>query len=110
MRERVSDGRTRDKTFALRQQQENEQQENDSSWLVCKNMIAAHYDTSFIGKAAQDPHPLRPTKLMLTTCCNNSRKRGRPYTTNKDTIVNCRVLLFEHVPEVTIDQSWSVVP
>jgi hypothetical protein len=47
---------------------------------------------------------------MLTTCCNNSRKRGRPYTTNKDTIVNCLVLLFEHVPEVTIDQSWSVVP
>ena len=51
------------------------------------------------------PHPLQPTKLMLTTCCNNSRKRGRPYTTNKDTIVNCLVLLFERVPEVTIDQS-----
>jgi len=69
-----------------------------------KNMIAAQL-LSFIGKAVRDPHPLRPTKLMLTTCCNNSRKRGRPYTTNKDTIVNCLVLLFECVPEVTIDQS-----
>ena len=69
-----------------------------------KNMIAAQL-LSFIGKAVRDPHPLRPTKLMLTTCCNNSRKRGQPYTTNKDTIVNCLVLLFEHVPEVTIDQS-----
>ena len=67
-------------------------------------MIAARL-LSFIGKAVRDPHPLRPTKLMLTTCCNNSRKRGRPYTTNKDTIVNCLVLLFERVPEVTIDQS-----
>jgi hypothetical protein len=69
-----------------------------------KNMIAARL-LSFIGKAVRDPHPLRPTKLMLTTCCNNSRKRGRPYTTNKDTIVTCLVLLFERVPEVTIDQS-----
>jgi hypothetical protein len=67
-----------------------------------KNMIAARL-LSFIGKAVRDPHPLRPTKLMLTTCCNNSRKRGRPYTTNKDTIVNCLVLLFERVPEVTIE-------
>jgi hypothetical protein len=33
------------------------------------------------------------------------QKRGRPYTTNKDTIVNCLVLLFEHVPEVAIDQN-----
>jgi hypothetical protein len=41
-----------------------------------KNMIAARL-LSFIGKAVQDPHPLQPTKLMLTTCCNNSRKRGR---------------------------------
>jgi hypothetical protein len=43
---------------------------------------------------------------MLTTCCNNSRKRGR-HTLQiiKDTIVNCLVLLFEGVPEVTIDQS-----
>ena len=43
---------------------------------------------------------------MLTTCCNNARKMGRSYTTNKDTIlVDSRVLLFEHVPEVNIDQS-----
>jgi hypothetical protein len=70
-----------------------------------KNMIAARL-LSFIGKAVQDPHQLQPTKLMLTTsCCNNSRKRGRPYTTNKDTIVNCLVLLFDCVPEVTIDES-----
>jgi hypothetical protein len=71
-----------------------------------KNVITARL-LSFIGKAVRDPHPLRPTKLMLmlTTCCNNSRKRGQPYTTNKDTIVNCLVLLFERVPEVTIDQS-----
>jgi hypothetical protein len=44
---------------------------------------------------------------MLTTCCNKKRKPkpGQPYTTNKDTIVNCLVLLFERVPEVTIDQN-----
>ena len=65
-----------------------------------ENMIAARL-LSFIGKAVRDPsYPLQPTKLMLTTCCNNNRKRGRPYTTNKDTIVNCLVLLFERVPEV----------
>jgi hypothetical protein len=32
-------------------------------------------------------------------------ERTTTYTTNKDTIVNCLVLLFECVPEVTIDQS-----
>ena len=69
-----------------------------------ENMIAARL-LSFIGKAVRDPCPLRPAKLMLTTCCNNNRKRGRPYTTNKDTIVNCLVLLFERVPEVAIDQN-----
>ena len=69
-----------------------------------ENMIAARL-LSFIGKAVRDPCPLRPTKLMLTTCCNNNRKRGRPYTTTKDTIVNCLVLLFECVPEVAIDQN-----
>ena len=69
-----------------------------------ENMIAARL-LSFIGKAVQDPYPLQPTKLMLTTCCNNNRKRGRPYTTNKDTIVNCLELLFERVPEVAIDQN-----
>ena len=56
-------------------------------------------------ESCTNPYPLRPTKLMLTTCCNNNRKRGQPYTTNKDTIVNCLVLLFERVPEVAIDQN-----
>jgi hypothetical protein len=42
---------------------------------------------------------------MLTTCCNNNRKREPPYTTNKDTIVNCLALLFGRVPEVAIDQN-----
>ena len=69
-----------------------------------ENMIAARL-LSFIGKAVQDHHPLQPTKLMLTTCCKNKRKPGRPYTTNKDTIVNCLILLFECVNEVCIDQN-----
>ena len=57
------------------------------------------------GKAGRDPYKLRPTKLMLTTCCNNNRKERMTNTTNKDTIVNCLVLLFERVPEVAIDQN-----
>ena len=69
-----------------------------------ENMIAARL-LSFIGKAVQNPYPLWPTKLMLTTCCNNNRKREPPYTTNKDTIVNCLALLFGRVPEVAIDQN-----
>jgi hypothetical protein len=44
---------------------------------------------------------------MLTTCCNKRQQRkqrgGRPYTTNKAIII-C-LLLFERVPEVTIDQN-----
>jgi hypothetical protein len=59
----------------------------------CRESIAARL-LSFIGKeAVQDPYPLLSTKLMLTTtCCNNSRKPGRQYTTNNDTIVKCLVL------------------
>ena len=51
------------------------------------------------------PHPLQPTKLMLThvATTRENQDAGQPYTTNKDTIVNFLVLTFECVPDVTID-------
>jgi hypothetical protein len=49
-------------------------------------------------------HMLQQQEETATT--RGNQDDHTPYTTaNKDTIVNCLVLLFERVPEVTIDQN-----
>jgi hypothetical protein len=66
------------------------------------NMIAAR-QLALLGKTMRGP-PDRPVQQMMTACCDNVRRVGRPFLHNKDYIVKNLRLLFANVPEVTIDQ------
>ena len=72
---------------------------------VC-NMIAAR-QLDFIGKVVRGPYD-RPAQQMLTACCDQVRRVGRPFLHNKDFIVKNLQLLFANVPEVTIDAFGSL--
>jgi hypothetical protein len=53
------------------------------------------------------PHD-RPAQQLMTACCDNVRRVGRPFLHNKDFIVKNLRLLFANVPEVTIDEYGSL--
>ena len=72
---------------------------------VC-NMIAAR-QLDFLGKTMRGPSD-RPAQQMMTACCDNVRRVGRPFLHNKDYIVKNLRLLFANVPEVTINQYGSL--
>ena len=55
------------------------------------NMIAAR-QLGFLGKVVCGPHDA-PARRMLTDCCQNKRKHGRPYLHNKDVILRNLQLL-----------------
>jgi hypothetical protein len=46
-----------------------------------RNMIAAR-QMDLVGKMIQSP-PNRPSRNMITACCNHKRRTGRPQTTGK---------------------------
>ncbi len=70
------------------------------------NMIAAR-QLNFLGKTVCGPHD-RPAQQMLTACCDNVCRVGRPFLHNKNYIVKNLCLLFASVPEVTIDDYGSL--
>ena len=57
--------------------QERKNNERSSQKTSQWHTMCWEYDRS---TAVRDLYPLWLTKLMLTTCCNNNRKRGWPYT------------------------------
>jgi hypothetical protein len=61
-----------------------------------KNMIAAR-QLDFIGIVIRGPHN-QPARRMITSCCNETRRVGRPQTTGKNFIVKNLQLLFKDVP------------
>jgi hypothetical protein len=70
------------------------------------NMIAAR-QLAFLGKTVRGPHN-HPAQQMLTACCENVPRVGRPFLHNKDYIVKNLCLLFANVPEVTINDYSSL--
>jgi hypothetical protein len=66
-----------------------------------RNMIAS-WQADFIGKMIQGP-PDRPSRNMITACCDHKRRVGRPQTTGKNFIVENLRLLFQDVYTVNID-------
>jgi hypothetical protein len=70
------------------------------------NMVAAR-QLNFLGKTIRGPQD-RPAQQMLTACCNNICQVGCPFLHNKDYIVKNLCLLFNNVPEVTIDNYGSL--
>ena len=71
-----------------------------------QNMIASR-QADFIGKMIQGP-PDRPSRNMITACCDHKRRVGRPQTTGKNFIVENLRLLFQDVNTVNIDRFGSL--
>ncbi len=70
------------------------------------NMIAAR-QMDFIGKMIRGP-PDRPSRNMITACCDHKRQVGRPQTTGKNCMVENLRLLFKDVNTVNIDRFGSL--
>ena len=71
-----------------------------------RNMIAAR-QMDFVGKMIRGP-PDRPSRNMITTCCDHKRRVGRPHTTGKNFMVENLRLLFQDIPTVQIDRHGSL--
>jgi len=72
---------------------------------VC-NMIAAR-QMDFIGKMICGP-PDRPSRNMITACCDHKRRMGCPQMTGKQFMVENLCLLFQDVPTIQIDRYGSL--
>jgi len=71
-----------------------------------RNMIAAR-QMDFVGKMIRGP-PDRPSRNMITACCDHKRRVGRPQTTGKNFMVENLRLLFQDIPTVQIDRHGSL--
>ncbi len=71
-----------------------------------RNMVAA-CQLDFLGKTIHGPQD-HPAQQMLTACCNNICQVGCTFLHNKDYIVKNLCLLFNNVPEVTINDYGSL--
>jgi hypothetical protein len=71
-----------------------------------RNMIAAQ-QMDFVGKMIRGP-PERPSRNMITACCDHKRRVGRPQMTGKNFMVKNLNLLFQDVPTVQIDRYGSL--
>ena len=71
-----------------------------------RNMIAAR-QMDFIGKMIGGPSD-RPSRNMITACCDHKRQAGRPQTTGKIFMVENLRLLFKDVNAVNIDRFGSL--
>ena len=71
-----------------------------------RNMIAAQ-QMDFVGKMIQSPLD-RPSRNMITACCNHKRQTGQPQTTGKNFMVENLQLLFCDIPTVHIDRYGSL--
>jgi hypothetical protein len=71
-----------------------------------RNMIVAR-QMDFVGKMIRGP-PDRPSRNMITACCDHKRQVGRPQTTGKNFIVENLRLLFQDIPTVQINRHGSL--
>jgi len=71
-----------------------------------RNMIAAR-QMDFIGKMIRGPTD-RPSRNMITACCDHKRRVGRPQTTGKNFMVENLRLLFKDINTVNIDRFGSL--
>jgi hypothetical protein len=71
-----------------------------------RNMIAAR-QMDFVGNMIRGP-PDRPSRNMITVCCNHKRRVGRPQTTGKNFMVDNLRLLFKDIDTVNVDRFGSL--
>ena len=61
----------------------------------------------FVGKMIRGPLD-RPSRNMITACCDHKCRVGRPQTTGKNFMVKNLRLLFQDIPTVQIDRHGSL--
>jgi hypothetical protein len=71
-----------------------------------KNMIAAR-QIDFVEKIIRGP-PDRPSRNMITACCDHKCQVGWPQTTGKNFMVKNLCLLFQDIPTVQINRHGSL--
>jgi len=66
-------------------------------------MIAAR-QMDFVGKMIRGP-PDRPSRNMITACCDHKRRVGHPQTMGENFMAEnlCLLFQFQEVPTVQID-------
>jgi hypothetical protein len=73
-----------------------------------RNMIAAR-QMDFVGKMKMIRGPPdRPSRNMITACCDHKRQVERPQTTGKNFMVENLRLLFQDIPTVQINRHGSL--
>ncbi len=71
-----------------------------------RNMIEAR-QMDFVGKMVRGP-PDRPSRNMITACCDHKHRVGRPQTTGKNFMVKNLCLFFQDIPTVQINRHGSL--
>ena len=71
-----------------------------------RNMIAAR-QMDFVGKMIRGP-PDRPSRNMITACCDHEHLVGRPQAMGKNFIVENLHLLFQDISTIQINQHGSL--
>jgi len=70
--------------------------------IPCVGNMIATWQMDFVGKMIRGP-PDRPSRNMITACCDHKRRVGRPQTTGKNFMVENLRLLFQDAPTIQID-------
>ncbi len=68
-----------------------------------QNMIASR-QADFIGKMIRGP-PDRPSRNMITACCNHKRRVGQPQTTGKNLLLRTCTCCFKMLTQLTLTAS-----
>jgi hypothetical protein len=71
-----------------------------------RNMIVAR-QMDFVGKMIRGP-PDRPSRNMITACCDHKHQVGWPQTTGKNLMVKNLRLLFQDIPTFQINRHGSL--
>ncbi len=76
-------------------------------FIPCVRNMNAARQMDFVGKMIRCP-PDRPSRNMITACCENKRRVGRPQTTGKNFMAENLRLLFQDIPTVQINRHGSL--
>jgi hypothetical protein len=75
--------------------------------ILCVRKMIAAWQMDFVRKMIRGL-PNRPSRNMITACCDHKHWVGWPQTTGKNFMVENLCLLFHDVPTIQIDQYGSL--
>jgi len=75
--------------------------------IPCVRTMIAAWQMDFVGKIMRGP-PNRPSRNMITACCDHKCRVGCPQTTGKNFMVKNLCLLFQEASTIQIDRHGSL--